>query len=108
VLVLGDMGEVGDNGPAFHREVGEYAAQRGIDRLLAMGDQTTASVAAFGDGGEHFSDVTDVAPLVAELNATLSAPATILVKGSRFMRMERVLEQLRATSESGGGNAPAK
>ncbi|MDN4575468.1 UDP-N-acetylmuramoyl-tripeptide--D-alanyl-D-alanine ligase [Pandoraea cepalis] len=108
VLVLGDMGEVGDNGPAFHREVGEYAAQRGIDRLLAMGEQTAASVAAFGDGGEHFSDVTDVAPLVAELNATLSAPATILVKGSRFMRMERVLEQLRATSESGGGNAPAK
>ncbi|VVD88541.1 UDP-N-acetylmuramoyl-tripeptide--D-alanyl-D-alanine ligase [Pandoraea terrigena] len=108
VLVLGDMGEVGDNGPAFHREVGEYAAQRGVDRLLAMGDQTQASVAAFGSGGEHFSDMTDVAPLVAELNATLSAPATILVKGSRFMRMERVLEQLRATSESGGGDAPVK
>ncbi|SNU89125.1 UDP-N-acetylmuramoyl-tripeptide--D-alanyl-D-alanine ligase [Pandoraea sputorum] len=108
VLVLGDMGEVGDNGPAFHREVGEYAAQRGIDRLLALGEQTQASVVAFGDGGEHFSDVNDVAPLVATLNATLSAPATVLVKGSRFMRMERVLEQLRATSESGGGNAPAK
>ncbi|AJP60020.1 UDP-N-acetylmuramoyl-tripeptide--D-alanyl-D-alanine ligase [Pandoraea vervacti] len=108
VLVLGDMGEVGDNGPAFHREVGEYAAQRGIDRLLAMGEQTPASVAAFGDGGEHFSDVTNVAPLVAALNATLSAPATVLVKGSRFMRMERVLEQLRATSEGGGGDAPAK
>lgn len=108
VLVLGDMGEVGDNGPAFHREVGEYAARRGIDRLLAMGELAQASVVAFGDGGQHFSNVDDVTPLVAELNATLSAPATVLVKGSRFMRMERVLEQLRATSESGGGNAPAK
>lgn len=108
VLVLGDMGEVGDNGPAFHRELGEYAARRGIDRLLAMGELAQASVVAFGDGGQHFSNVDDVTPLVAELNATLSAPATVLVKGSRFMRMERVLEQLRATSESGGGNAPAK
>lgn len=108
VLVLGDMGEVGDKGPAFHREVGEYAARRGIDRLLAMGELAQASVVAFGDGGQHFSNVDDVTPLVAELNATLSAPATVLVKGSRFMRMERVLEQLRATSESGGGNAPAK
>ncbi|MBN4664061.1 UDP-N-acetylmuramoyl-tripeptide--D-alanyl-D-alanine ligase [Pandoraea nosoerga] len=105
VLVLGDMGEVGDNGPAFHREVGEYAAQRGVDRLLGMGELTQAGVAAFGDGGEHFADVVS---LVAELNATLSAPATVLVKGSRFMRMERVLEALRATNETAGGDAPAK
>ncbi|VVE48698.1 UDP-N-acetylmuramoyl-tripeptide--D-alanyl-D-alanine ligase [Pandoraea iniqua] len=105
VLVLGDMGEVGDNGPEFHREVGEYAAQRGIDVLMTLGEQTQDTVTAFGDGGEHFADV---APLVAALNATLSAPATVLVKGSRFMRMERVLETLRATSETGGGDAPAK
>jgi len=105
VLVLGDMGEVGDNGPEFHREVGEYAAQRGIDLLMALGEQTQDTVMAFGDGGEHFADV---APLAAALIAKLSAPATVLVKGSRFMRMERVLEALRATSETGGGNAPAK
>lgn len=105
VLVLGDMGEVGDNGPEFHREVGEYAAQRGIDLLMALGEQTQDTVTAFGDGGEHFADV---APLVAAVKEKLSAPATVLVKGSRFMRMERVLEALRATSETGGGNAPAK
>ena len=91
-LVLGDMGEVGAHGEAYHAEVGQYARDRGVDRLLALGEMTRTSVASFGNGGEHF---TGVESLIERLNTLPAAPATILVKGSRFMRMERVVAQLR-------------
>ncbi|MFN0299113.1 MAG: UDP-N-acetylmuramoyl-tripeptide--D-alanyl-D-alanine ligase [Burkholderiales bacterium] len=92
-LVLGDMGEVGAHGEAYHAEVGQYARERGVDLLLALGEMTRTSVASFGDGGEYF---TSVESLIERLNTLPSAPATILVKGSRFMRMERVIAQLRS------------
>ncbi|MGN6233370.1 MAG: UDP-N-acetylmuramoyl-tripeptide--D-alanyl-D-alanine ligase [Trinickia sp.] len=107
VLVMGDMGEVGDNGPAFHREVGAYARERGIDVLLALGDASRDSCAAFdaapsaaasiGAGAgtaRHF----DAAESLIEylLQAGFGAGATLLVKGSRFMRMERVVDALTA------------
>src|SRR5205085_7513036 len=57
VLVLGDMGEVGPQGPAFHREIGAYARGRGVTRLLALGEAAAYAVDAFGEGGVHFSDV---------------------------------------------------
>jgi UDP-N-acetylmuramoyl-tripeptide--D-alanyl-D-alanine ligase len=88
-LVLGDMGEVGDQGVAFHREVGAYARAAGVDRLLAAGDLAQHAAAAFGSGGEHF---TTVAALAAALHA--EPGVTVLVKGSRFMRMERVVSAL--------------
>jgi len=91
VLALGDMGEVGDRGPEFHREVGAYAAARGVDHLLALGEATRDTVAAFGPGGEHFDDVD---ALVARGNALAQPGTTVLVKGSRFMRMERVVAGL--------------
>ena len=56
-LVLGDMGEVGDQGPAFHREVGEYARIAGLDRLFTSGALAKGSAAAFGRGAQHFDDV---------------------------------------------------
>jgi UDP-N-acetylmuramoyl-tripeptide--D-alanyl-D-alanine ligase len=90
-LVLGDMGEVGDQGPAFHREVGAHAATRGIDRLLALGEATRDSVAAFGGNGRHFAQIDD---LIAAASAAASRSGTVLVKGSRFMRMERVVQAL--------------
>jgi UDP-N-acetylmuramoyl-tripeptide--D-alanyl-D-alanine ligase len=92
-LVLGDMGEVGVNGEAFHIEVGRYAREQGVNRLLALGAMTKATVASFGQGGEHFSDV-DM--LLARLRDLPAGGATILVKGSRFMRMERIIQQLRS------------
>ncbi len=91
VLVLGDMGEVGENGARFHREVGLYARERAIEHLLAIGDATVESVEAFGPGAEHHRDVD---ALVARAVALCAADATILVKGSRFMRMERVVAAL--------------
>ena len=91
VLVLGDMGEVGDQGPQFHAEVGAYAETRGIDHLLLLGELTQHACASFGPGAEHFADVAALKPAVA---AKISADATVLVKGSRFMKMERVIQHL--------------
>src|SRR5688572_12572774 len=59
-LVLGDMGEVGDHGPQFHREVGEYARAKGVSQLLALGEATRDAVDAFGDGARHFAGVEDL------------------------------------------------
>jgi len=98
ILVLGDMGEVGDQGPQFHREVGDYARARGIARLLALGEATRDSVQAFGSGGEHFADVD---ALWRALEGLLSPHTTVLVKGSRFMRMERVVDALVGAAAKG-------
>jgi UDP-N-acetylmuramoyl-tripeptide--D-alanyl-D-alanine ligase len=94
-LVLGDMGEVGDQGVAFHREIGEYARAAGIDRLLTTGELAAHAVASFGPGGEHFDDVdTLIVATETRLRARGGAELTLLVKGSRFMRMERVVAAL--------------
>jgi len=89
-LVLGDMGEVGDQGPAFHAEVGAYARQRGIEQLWTAGGMSAEAAAAFGPAARHFDGVE------ALLAALPQAPqaASLLVKGSRFMRMERVVQAL--------------
>lgn len=89
VLVLGDMGEVGNQGVAMHREVGAYAAERGIDHLLALGDATLESVAAFGPLGHHCESPAEVVQHISAIK-----PASVLVKGSRFMRMERVVQAM--------------
>jgi UDP-N-acetylmuramoyl-tripeptide--D-alanyl-D-alanine ligase len=86
-LVLGDMGEVGARGPEFHAEVGRYAKQKGIGALLAFGSASKESVVAFGEGAEHFDDL-------EKLMGKKIEARTILVKGSRFMRMERVVAAL--------------
>ncbi len=86
-LVLGDMGEVGAQGPEFHAEVGKYARERGIDALLALGSASKDSVVAFGSGAKHFEDLN-------EIPSSLTSMKTVLVKGSRFMRMERVVALL--------------
>ena len=102
LLVLGDMGEVGDQGPAFHAEVGAYARERGIERLLAHGPQAIHAAMAFG-GGRHFDDM---AALTDAVRTHLSQCASIAVKGSRFMRMERVVDALSApVGETEGAHA---
>jgi len=93
VLVLGDMGEVGARGPEFHREVGLHARDRGIDSLFAIGPLMREAAHAFGANALHFEDI---AALIAALRAKLLPGATVLVKGSRFMKMERVVQALAA------------
>ncbi len=97
VLVLGDMGEVGAQGREFHREVGVYAARCGVDHLLALGEATRDSVTAFGEGAEHFDDVGALCGRALEL---ARPGACVLVKGSRFMRMERVVAALVRRAEA--------
>jgi UDP-N-acetylmuramoyl-tripeptide--D-alanyl-D-alanine ligase len=95
-LVLGDMGEVGDQGPAFHAEVGAYAKQRGIEHFWAVGALCRHAALAF-DGARHFDAVE---ALIAALPQAPQS-AAIVVKGSRFMKMERVVAAL----SSGGAHA---
>ncbi|MFT3779409.1 MAG: UDP-N-acetylmuramoyl-tripeptide--D-alanyl-D-alanine ligase [Ottowia sp.] len=103
LLVLGDMGEVGDQGPAFHAEVGAYARERGIERLLAHGPLAIHAAMAFG-GGRHFEDI---GALTDAVRTNLAQCASIAVKGSRFMAMERVVDALTraAASEQEGAHA---
>jgi UDP-N-acetylmuramoyl-tripeptide--D-alanyl-D-alanine ligase len=93
-LVLGDMGEVGDQGTAFHAEVGAHARSAGIEQCWTAGAQCAAAASAYGSGARHFDQV---AGLIAAL-ATAPACASVLVKGSRFMRMETVVAALQARS----------
>ncbi len=93
LLVLGDMGEVGDQGPAFHAEAGRYAAARGIDHLFATGALGRLASEAFA-GARHFESVDDLNNAVL---AQLPHVESLLVKGSRFMRMERVVDAVRAS-----------
>ena len=95
LLVLGDMGEVGDQGPEFHSEAGAHAQVRGIEQLYALGAQSAHAVAAFG-GARHFNDM---ASLQAAVREALPAVGSVLVKGSRFMKMEQVVEAIAATAE---------
>jgi UDP-N-acetylmuramoyl-tripeptide--D-alanyl-D-alanine ligase len=97
-LALGDMGEVGASGPGFHREIGEYARASHVDRLLTVGTLTAETHATFGTGAEHFAEVDALAAHVA---ATARAGTTVLVKGSRVMRMERVVAALAGESRTG-------
>jgi UDP-N-acetylmuramoyl-tripeptide--D-alanyl-D-alanine ligase len=95
-LVLGDMGEVGSQGPQFHAEVGAYARERGLPALWCAGAQSEHAARAFGSAARHFADVP---ALIAALGAGLAqAPeaGAVLVKGSRFMQMERVVQALKA------------
>ena len=94
ILVMGDMGEAGAAAGQFHDEIGGYAKSHGIDRLLCLGELSTAAAANFGAGGRHFQHIED---LVKALLAELEPQATVLVKGSRFMRMERVVEAIVET-----------
>jgi UDP-N-acetylmuramoyl-tripeptide--D-alanyl-D-alanine ligase len=88
VLVLGDMGELGDDAAAMHAEIGVAARATGVDKLLALGDLSRATVESFGAGGMYFERIQE---LLAELENELTPETTVLVKGSRFMQMERVV-----------------
>jgi UDP-N-acetylmuramoyl-tripeptide--D-alanyl-D-alanine ligase len=89
ILVLGDMGELGDSAEAMHAEIGTAARSAGVNYLFALGDLSRAAVSAFGVGAMHFERIEE---LLAEVENRLAADVTVLVKGSRFMQMERVVK----------------
>lgn len=91
VLVLGDMGEVGEHGEAFHAEIGRYAREAGIETVLCIGTLAAVTAQAFGPQGAHFKTREGLVEALLDL---MQGPASVLVKGSRFMHMERVVEPL--------------
>jgi UDP-N-acetylmuramoyl-tripeptide--D-alanyl-D-alanine ligase len=97
VLVLGDMGEIGEASGQYHDEIGGYAKSQGVDRLLAFGDASQQAVRNFGEGARHFCDIEK---LIAAVNKQLDPETTVLVKGSRFMKMERVADAIVGEEEN--------
>ncbi|RYF26252.1 MAG: UDP-N-acetylmuramoyl-tripeptide--D-alanyl-D-alanine ligase [Comamonadaceae bacterium] len=96
LLVVGDMGEVGDQGPQFHAEAGTHARERGIAQLFALGAQSTHAAQAYGPAARHFNDM---ASLQAAVQQALPRVGSVLVKGSRFMKMEQVVQALEAGTQ---------
>jgi UDP-N-acetylmuramoyl-tripeptide--D-alanyl-D-alanine ligase len=86
------MGEVGDQGPQFHDEAGQHARAMGIENLFTLGEQAQRASCAFGPG-RHFSDMD---ALVTSVLAELPHSGSVLVKGSRFMKMEQVVQAIAA------------
>lgn len=91
IFVMGDMGEVGEAAGQLHDEIGGYAKSQGIDYLFALGEKSQAAVHNFDGGGRHFAGAD---ALAAELLPLMDQETTVLVKGSRFMRMERIVDLL--------------
>jgi len=90
ILVLGDMGELGDSAVDFHECIGEEARLIGIDSLFTLGKLSAHCVKKFGSGAQHFKNIED---LIVVVESALASNVTLLVKGSRFMQMDRIVRK---------------
>ena len=93
IMVLGDMGELGATALELHREIGAEARELKLDKLLTLGELSRSASEAYGKNGHHFSEME---ALLDALENWLDADVTVLIKGSRFMHMERLVERLEA------------
>ncbi|SEF88797.1 UDP-N-acetylmuramoyl-tripeptide--D-alanyl-D-alanine ligase [Nitrosomonas ureae] len=96
ILVLGDMGELGQLAIDLHRTIGRDARKAGLDQLLTLGKLSAYAAEEFGKGARHFNSIDELLKVTQSL---LADDVTLLVKGSRFMQMERVVRQLEQTEE---------
>ena len=105
LLVMGDMGEVGDQGPQLHQEAGALARLRGINHLFTLGEQAVCAQRAF-DGAVgvsgHFKDMDS---LVVAIQAALPGVQSVLIKGSRFMKMERAVQAIERAADTAESTA---
>lgn len=103
-FVMGDMAELGEQAEELHQEVARYAAEKGVTNLLATGSQASAVAQAFGVRGMAFADIEE---LITRLKSKVKKGDAVLVKGSRAMRMERVVTALtnEAKTSTGGQHA---
>jgi UDP-N-acetylmuramoyl-tripeptide--D-alanyl-D-alanine ligase len=97
LLVLGDMAELGPDSQALHQEIGALARSAGIQRLICTGSDSRAVVQAFGADAEWHESLP---ALVASVLSKIHPGLVVLVKGSRCMAMERVVQALAA--DTGG------
>ncbi len=100
-LVLGDMGELGDFATEAHSSIGEFARAQGIERLYASGALMARAVESFGAGARWYPDTTTLTAALSEALAGAGPAVRLLVKGSRFNRLERVVEALTGQAASG-------
>jgi UDP-N-acetylmuramoyl-tripeptide--D-alanyl-D-alanine ligase len=91
ILVLGDMGELGDTARVFHERVGMESRLAGIDKVFTLGELSAHTATSFGTGARHFERMEELLPEVREL---LAPDVTLLIKGSRFMKMERLVKSI--------------
>jgi len=95
ILVMGDMGELGEDSGSLHRQTGELARELGVDSCYTLGKQSVHTAEAFGGQAQSFSTPDELlASLTKELRANRNRPLNILVKGSRVMKMERIVDLL--------------
>ncbi|MDX1915830.1 MAG: UDP-N-acetylmuramoyl-tripeptide--D-alanyl-D-alanine ligase [Methylophilus sp.] len=97
VFVMGDMGELGEDAAAMHAEIGRYARERGIEHFIALGDLSQQACLAYGTSAKHFKELEQLASYVKSL---MNDQVTVLVKGSRFMQMERVVKLIEQVPQS--------
>ncbi|WP_180682771.1 UDP-N-acetylmuramoyl-tripeptide--D-alanyl-D-alanine ligase [Tepidicella baoligensis] len=111
VLALGDMGEVGDQGLVFHDEVLRHALDCGIEHVLVTGAWMVQAAAGLAhEGAGRLRSYGDIEPLIEDALALLPTAGSVLVKGSRFMRMERLVQALQGaggcvTTQEGASHA---
>jgi UDP-N-acetylmuramoyl-tripeptide--D-alanyl-D-alanine ligase len=98
IFVMGDMAELGNQSKAMHIEVGEYAQTKGINTFLSFGQMSQLASRVFGANGHHFDVLED---LIAALIKKMSHETYVLVKGSRMMKMERVVEAITQEHKPG-------
>ena len=96
-MVLGDFGELGEETETIHRTLGQQAKAAGVSRLLTVGQHSELATISFGKGAQHF---TDIATLQKQLETTLADDVTCLIKGSRFMQLDKLADGLAMEGES--------
>ncbi len=91
IFVMGDMAELGSGAEKMHADIGVYAKQKNVSRVLSLGELSQLASSAFGENGQHFESIET---LDEALGAYMQDEVTVLVKGSRFMKMERIVNQI--------------
>ena len=97
IFVFGDMKELGPTAKDLHAAIGNDAKQLGIDKVFTLGDLSAATSHAFGNKAQHFQTKS---ALGDALTALMTPETTVLVKGSRSMQMEQIVEQLMLVGET--------
>jgi UDP-N-acetylmuramoyl-tripeptide--D-alanyl-D-alanine ligase len=97
IAVLGDMGELGDDARSLHAQIGSYAVER-CDALFCIGELSTSIAEDYGERARHFSNLDDLADALVPL---MTPDTTVLVKASRFMGLDRLVEMLGAIAKPG-------
>jgi UDP-N-acetylmuramoyl-tripeptide--D-alanyl-D-alanine ligase len=98
ILVLGDMAELGEKSRYYHEQVGEYAKQKGIDQLYTLGVLSQSASTVFATQGKHFSQLETLSDFMLNQLVGEQRDITILVKGSRSAKMERVVAALEQSN----------